>query len=249
MYVEQSFKQGNASISRRFGGSGLGLKISKSLCEAMRGSIKCSSQLGHGTTFSFCVMLPPCDQSLVEQMEYNEAAAVENDNVLMKCKILLVDDNVVNQRVGSRMLTNLGCLVTVASDGLQCLENWQSEDFDLILMDCRMPIMDGFTAAERIRCKEQETEETIYNAFEKEETGEHTETVLSFSQDAESERRKKVHRIPIIGLTASATTETKEQCSKCGMDACLTKPLSIAVLLSTLQEFIPSNRLTQIAGS
>ncbi len=269
----QSFTQGNASITRRFGGSGLGLKICKSLCEAMQGSITCSSHLGHGSTFSFTVNLPPCAQSQVEQTENDEKNEAVNKKPFANCKILLVDDNVVNQRVGTRMLTNLGCQVTTASDGLQCIEKWQAKEkekeaFDLILMDCQMPHLDGFAATELIRRKEQEKEQELLTAQVNElgqtyhlkreeisaeitEKSEHqsvidsgTITTVLLQQEplsvleAESEKRNRRSRIPIIALTASATKETKEQCLKSGMDACLTKPLNKALLMSTLQEFL-----------
>ncbi len=145
-----AFQQGDASITRRFGGTGLGLAICKSLVEIMNGSIKFQSQIGIGT--EFVVNLPVTvmgDAGVSESAADNQA---ESCNIQFQGKrILLVEDNSVNQMVATRMLAKYGIEVNIAHNGLEALEILRKRSFDLILMDLQMPVMDGVTAARKIR--------------------------------------------------------------------------------------------------
>jgi len=127
-------------------GTGLGLAISRRLAELMGGEMGCESQPGAGSLFWFEVPLPPCEASgmapAVDSPGATDAAGVS---------VLLVEDNEVNQKVSQRLLERFGCRVTVASNGAEALEAVGRQEFDVIFMDCQMPVMDGFEAARQIR--------------------------------------------------------------------------------------------------
>ena len=137
------FSQGDSSITRRFGGTGLGLSISKRLVSLMGGRIGVSSDEEQGTTFWF--ELPfAVGPSPVAGLQ----AAGRDPGRL---NILLVEDNAINRQVATKMLNRLGHRVSLAEDGEQAL-TWLTEtDFDVVLMDCQMPVMDGFEATHRLR--------------------------------------------------------------------------------------------------
>ncbi len=139
------FVQADTSTTRRYGGTGLGLAITRRLVEAMGGSLELSSTPGHGATFTFSIDAEPC------QAPAHVAPLPEVDS--RPLDVLLVEDNSVNQLVASRLLERLGHKVQLASDGVQALDRLATHTFDLVLMDCHMPVMDGFEATERLRAR------------------------------------------------------------------------------------------------
>ena len=145
-----AFQQGDASITRRFGGTGLGLAICKSLVEIMNGSIQFQSQVGIGTEFVVTLPLIVMGSATVSELAADEQGEINNIQLKGK-RILLVEDNSVNQMVATRMLTKYGIEVNVAHNGLEALEILRKRSFDLILMDLQMPVMDGVTATRKIR--------------------------------------------------------------------------------------------------
>jgi CheY-like chemotaxis protein len=147
-HLFQDFVQVNSADNRRFGGSGLGLAICQRLAALMNGSIAAESELGVGSSFSFVVELPEARTPSVEARHLPEPATVHR---VIDAQILLAEDNVVNQKVATQMLTGMGCQVTVAKNGREAVEFARRSRFSLILMDCQMPEMDGFEAARTIR--------------------------------------------------------------------------------------------------
>ena len=140
------FFQADPSTTRRFGGTGLGLSISAQLIELMGGKITVESTEGVGTTFRFSLHLP---LGAVET-----EAPPENINTptpLHALRILLTEDNAINQKVATLMLKKLGCHVVIADNGEQALLALGEQAFDIVLMDCQMPVMDGYAATKLIR--------------------------------------------------------------------------------------------------
>jgi signal transduction histidine kinase/AmiR/NasT family two-component response regulator len=146
-HLFQPFVQVDSSHARRFGGTGLGLAIVRQLVEMMGGRIEVDSAPGRGSRFRFTLALgrgvaaevspPPADTGRATRVE--------------GLHVLLAEDTPTNQEVTRAMLRQLGCLVTVVSDGRQAVEAFRRQPPDLILMDCQMPEMDGFEATRQIR--------------------------------------------------------------------------------------------------
>ncbi len=145
----QRFSQADASTTRRFGGSGLGLVISRHLVELMGGSIHVESEPGKGSTFWFELPLWPAQTGLTGTG--GPVDALPAGALPRPARILVAEDNLVNQQVVRAMLGRLGMTVDTVGDGAQAVAAVQSRGFDLVLMDCQMPVMDGYEASLQIR--------------------------------------------------------------------------------------------------
>jgi len=144
------FSQADSTITRRFGGTGLGLSICRSLVELMGGRISAASAPGVGSRFAVEIPLTRA-ASLTEHDAQRRARAAESDRALAPLHVLLAEDHPVNQRVVQLILAAHAMQVVTVADGEQALAAFQSETFDLILMDMQMPGMDGLTATRAIR--------------------------------------------------------------------------------------------------
>ncbi|MGE7991181.1 ATP-binding protein [Pseudomonas sp. NPDC089554] len=142
-----AFQQADSSISRRYGGTGLGLSIARTLAERMGGQLHAESRMGMGSTFTLEVPLALASKRLANHVETLDDSLPAGEGR----RILLVEDNPVNQSVIEAMLRSLGFEVGVAVDGGQAVELVSQQPFAAVLMDCRLPLMDGYEATRRIR--------------------------------------------------------------------------------------------------
>jgi CheY-like chemotaxis protein len=143
----RAFSQADASTHRKFGGTGLGLSICKSLVEKMGGVIGVQSEKGHGSTFWFEIELPRVEKKAEEHV----AHAPQINSNIKRGRILIAEDNPVNQVITSKMVQKLGYHADVVANGKEVLESLASIPYDLVLMDCQMPEMDGYEATQIIR--------------------------------------------------------------------------------------------------
>ena len=141
------FTQADPSLTRRYGGTGLGLYITKSLCELMDGSIVIKSKEQKGTIVTFNVTLPFSETTVQKQ----SPSSLQKLYMLPPLHVLIVEDYPTNQLLLRKMLENSGCFVTVAENGLEAITEFNKGAYDLILMDGQMPVMDGLEATRRIR--------------------------------------------------------------------------------------------------
>ncbi|MDZ4798379.1 MAG: response regulator [Bryobacteraceae bacterium] len=197
------FVQLDASTTRRQGGTGLGLAISKSLAEAMHGSVGVRSDVGKGSEFWVHLPIHPA-RSTPEEGQRPALQQSTTMNAQSPSWILVAEDNLVNQKVVSRLLEKRGHRVDIAANGREAVEMWSQFPYDLILMDCQMPEMDGFEACRQIRKSE----------------------AVSGT------------RLPIVALTAHATSQESARCLASGMDHVLTKPFQPSDLDDLLAQWL-----------
>jgi signal transduction histidine kinase/CheY-like chemotaxis protein len=214
----QEFQQAHTSGRRLYGGTGLGLAVSKSIVTLMGGTIGLKSLPGEGTTITFLAYF---DLSPVAQPAQNMGDDATNGRPAStvarpaggicasrrSLRILLAEDNLVNQRVAMSMLGKMGHRITLATNGLEAVEQWREGDFDLIFMDVQMPEMTGMQAAAQIR----------------------------------QEEGASAH-IPIVAMTASAMSEERDRCLAAGMDGFISKPVSYQVIEDTITATLSNGR-------
>ena len=143
-----SFEQLDASHTRKYGGTGLGLAISKKLVEMMNGTIGVESEYGVGSVFWFTAKLKEASQ---DQPLEKELVPTSNSFVIKKLNVLLAEDNLINQKVATFSLKQMGFTVDIANHGAEAVERFKSNAYDLILMDVQMPELSGFDATREIR--------------------------------------------------------------------------------------------------
>ncbi|WP_430293263.1 ATP-binding protein [Pseudomonas sp. B1-22] len=147
-HMFDAFQQADSSTSRRYGGTGLGLTIARTLAERMGGTLSATSEEGCGSTFTLEIPLP-----FRERLATTEESAVGIDMLAAGQSVLLVEDNPVNQTVIEAMLRSLGYRVTLVGDGVQAVRTSERGEFAVILMDCRLPVLNGYEATRQIRSR------------------------------------------------------------------------------------------------
>ena len=211
-FLFRPFSQIDNSSTRRHEGTGLGLAICMNLVRLMGGNIGIHSEPNQGSTFWFEIpahkAIPPEDEELKIS---NPVLPATTDTKWQHIRVLMVDDNLINQKVLAGLLKKMGFAnITACINGEDAVNavktaSANTQPFELVLMDCLMPVMDGFEATEKIR-------------------------------QWETEQKQKP--VPIIAITASAYQEDKDKCFACGMDDFLPKPVQISSLTATLLRFI-----------
>jgi PAS domain S-box-containing protein len=209
--IFRMFSQADASTTRRFGGTGLGLAISKRLMEMMGGRLDFSSEPGKGSTFFLTLPLASAAPSAHADAQARKPNVAENESPLAGLRVLLAEDNVINRKVGMRILDSLGCHVDAAANGKEAVEKAKAYPYDLILMDIRMPEMDGLEAAREIR-KWEAACATL-------PAGQH-------------------QRLPIIALSAGVMQDDRELSLQAGMDDFLSKPIMTQELCKALAAIV-----------
>ncbi|MFI4936641.1 MAG: ATP-binding protein [Caulobacterales bacterium] len=147
----EKFTQADASTTRRYGGTGLGLAICRELAHLMKGEIRADSELGKGSSFHVILPLPKVGEAQLAPFAPPPPPSAETEAAMLKIRVLAAEDNTVNQLVLKTLLHQIGVEPVVVENGQAALEAWEASEWDVILMDMQMPIMDGHTAARPIR--------------------------------------------------------------------------------------------------
>jgi two-component system, sensor histidine kinase and response regulator len=220
--IFQPFTQADTSMTRRFGGTGLGLTISSRLITLMGGWISVHSTERVGTEFVVRLAAPEAEADLVRSADGpprllpadvvaappetpSELADAAGARPAGELRVLVAEDNPVNQRIAQQLLRKRKLSVTLADDGRQAVDAFEAGRFDLVLMDVQMPEMDGFEAVAAIR------------ALEHAQGRPHT---------------------PIVAVTAHAMVGDREKCLEAGMDAYLSKPIRRQLLFELVDELL-----------
>lgn len=213
--IFDSFEQADSSYAREYGGTGLGLAISRRLVGLMGGDMGVTSEVGVGSVFHFSVCLKACEESEVQLPDGQAAARMQE---MKSLRILVADDNEVNRDL-ARMVLERDHDVSTAENGLEVLEALSRKDYDVVLMDVQMPVMDGLTATRAIRAVEE-------GAYEPDNATEH------FAEPLKARLEGK--HIQIIAMTAHAMAGDQDLCLAAGMDGYVTKPFEIDTLYEAL---------------
>ena len=215
----QPFVQAASDTSSRFGGTGLGLVISRRLAELMGGTVSIDSAPGRGTSLTLLVSFEHCDAQTLPRlpcpteqraldllMAGRREAPSARDAEAEGSLILVVDDHPTNRMVLLRQVASLGYAAEAANDGVEALQAWMTGRFAVVITDCNMPQMNGYELAGAIRRIEAE---------------------------------RGLRRVPIVACTANALPAATERCMRVGMDDCLIKPACLADVSEILAQWLP----------
>jgi len=222
--IFQRFKQVDESHSRRYGGAGLGLSISRDLVELMGGSIALESQVGEGSCFTFTVVLGSLSAQWAEHHREQDALAsvgalgklppAEDGSAAAGAakgkRLLIAEDNEINMEIALVLLEDSGLEIETAIDGLEAVAAvraavQEGRPFDIVLMDLQMPEMDGYEATSAIR---------------------------------QMEREEGLARLPIVAMTANVAPEDVASVHAAGLDAHIGKPIDSQALIATINKLL-----------
>ena len=206
--IFDAFVQGSVSHDQPLQGVGLGLAICKQLAKMMEGDVRVSSRPGVGSTFVCELLLPALSGAGVEMSSPDRISAAENFK-LPALSVLVVDDSLLNCRVMEDLLGELGSTFCCVSNGQDAIKHLLSQHYDLVLMDMRMPVMDGLRATRTIRYLEQ-----YFGCW-----------------------MQVLHEIPVIALSASADPDERRAALAAGCNDYLVKPLRKAELTQVLVKY------------
>ena len=224
----QRFYQVESHAARRFGGSGLGLEISRNLARMMDGDLTVSSTPGKGSTFTLTLSLPLCEPAETEVVHAPRSTSVPSAQTtlpgmhattsaptseateiptspLQGCRVLVAEDHPVNRKLAGALLGRLGCQTQFAENGQEAVDAMHQADFHLVLMDIHMPVMDGLTATRTIRAM-----------------------------------AGPKGLIPIIALTADVMNNAQDNAMAAGVSAYVSKPIRLPELQATMERFCPA---------
>ncbi len=203
-HIFEIFERERNSTVSHIEGSGIGMGITKKLVDLMDGTIEVKSKQGEGSIFTVTV---PCRKASKEDSMMKKKSNLRNKNCLNGVRILLVEDNEINAEIATELLTEEGCIVETANDGVACIDMIEKADADyykMILMDIQMPVMNGYDATLAIR-KMKDT---------------------------------KKAGIPIIAMTANVFAEDIQKVLSVGMNAHVTKPVDMNILVPTMMKYL-----------
>ena len=203
--IFKSFKQLDASFSRRYSGLGIGLAVVKQITELMGGKVEVNSERGEGSRFT--VTLPMIYAGPREANATDLPLAVV-EKISGERRVLVVEDNLVNQTVLKGLLRKLDCQVVTAENGIEALKVLETDMVDLIFMDCQMPVMDGFSATQAIR------------------------NLPAPKCD-----------IPIVAVTANATSKDRDKCIDSGMTDYMKKPVSMNAIEAKVSDYLGNSKV------
>lgn len=215
--IFELFQQSDGSITRRFGGTGLGLPICKQIAKLMDGNITVESEFGKGSVFHFTCWLEKSKNKVYKQKPTilkfdNKKKTIPGKSTLAENKlsknILLAEDNLINQKLASHILTNAGYKLEIANNGKEAIEIFTTnpDKFNIILMDIQMPELDGLLATKKIREWEIKENRSIL--------------------------------IPIIALTAETIKGDRQKCLNAGMNDYISKPIKQTIILKILKKYL-----------